>query len=87
MDYKHTSDTIFTRFQGITNNIYGLFGCLEDLFCSFIFYPSTTRLPIFLPVHIRFNRPNDGWTGLYIKLCLRVTGRSVTIWGAALILV
>ena len=24
MDYKHTCDTIFTNFQGITNNIYGL---------------------------------------------------------------
>ena len=23
---------------------------------------------IFLPIHIRFTRPNDGWTGLYIKL-------------------
>ena len=28
-----------------------------------------TRPSIFLPVHIRFIRPNDGWTGLYIKLC------------------
>ena len=24
MDYKHTCDTIFTHFQGITNNIYGV---------------------------------------------------------------
>ena len=23
MDYKNTRDTIFTHFQGITNNIYG----------------------------------------------------------------
>ena len=23
MDYKHTCDTIFTHFQGITNNIFG----------------------------------------------------------------
>ena len=36
MDYKHTCDTIFTHFQGITNNIYG-FGRLY--FCPFIFLP------------------------------------------------
>ena len=47
MDYKHTCDTIFTHFQGITNNIYG-FG--RPFFSSFIFYQST----IFLPVDIRF---------------------------------
>ena len=40
---------------------------LEDLFflCSFIF---VTSPPIFLPVHICFTHPNDGWMGLYIKL-------------------
>ena len=43
MDYKHTCDTIFTHFQGMTNNIYG-FGRL------FFF----THPLIFLPVHIRF---------------------------------
>ena len=37
MDYKHTSDTIFTHFQGITNNIYG-FG-RPPFFGSFIFLP------------------------------------------------
>ena len=68
MDYKHTCDTIFIHFQGITNNIYG-FGRAFS-FCSFIFlplhHPSTnisTRPYSFLP------RPNDGWTGPYIKLC------------------
>ena len=47
MDYKHTCDTIFTHFQGITNNIYG-FGRLFLLLHFF------TRPPTFLPVHIRF---------------------------------
>ena len=64
MDYKHTCDTIFTHFQGITNNIYG-FG--RPLFCSFIF------LPIHNPSTHIFTRPNDGWTGLYIKLWLSPT--------------
>ena len=40
MGYKRTHDTIYTHFQGITNNIYG-FG--RPFFA-----------PIFLPVHIRF---------------------------------
>ena len=43
----NTRDTIYTHFQGITNNIYG-FGRL----CSFILYPSThiyTRPYSFLP--------------------------------------
>ena len=59
MDYKHTCDTIFTHFQSITNNIYG-FGRLFWLLHFLNFYPS-----IFV-----FTRPNDGWTGLYIKLWL-----------------
>ena len=45
---------------------------LEDVFClspSF-FYPSTTRPPYFYPSIFVFTRPNDGWTGLYIKPCL-----------------
>ena len=52
----NTYDTIYTHFQGITNNIYG-FGrpfFAPSLFCSSI---------------LVFTRPNDGWTGLYIKLC------------------
>ena len=40
---------------------------LEAFFCSFIFYPSTTRPPIFLP-------------GLYIKLCSLVTFFKVVNW-------
>ena len=54
-------DTIYTHFQGIINNIYG-FG--RPFFAPSFF----TRPPIFLHVHIRFTRPNDGWTGLYTKL-------------------
>ena len=55
----NTRDTIFTHFQGITNNFYG-FGRAILLF---FFYPSTHIPSIFV-----FTRPNDGWTGLYIKL-------------------
>jgi len=47
MDYKHTCDTIYTRFQSITNNIYG-FGR------PFLLLQFFTRPPIFLPVHFRF---------------------------------
>ena len=50
MDYKHTCDTIFTRFQGITNHIYG-FG--KPFFAPSFFYPSTHIFPrpySFLPV-------------------------------------
>ena len=44
----NTYDTIYTHFQGITNNIFG-FGR------PFLFAPSFfTRPPIFLPVHIGF---------------------------------
>ena len=44
MDYKHTCDTIFAHFQGITNNIYG--------FGRPFFAPS-----FFLPVHHISTRP------------------------------
>ena len=44
----NTHDTIFTHFQGISNNIYG-FG--RRIFLLLHFF---TRPPIFLPVHIRF---------------------------------
>ena len=57
----NTRDTIYTNFPGITNNIY-VFG---RLFCSFIFLPVH---PYFYPSIFVFTRPNDGWTGLYIKL-------------------
>ena len=59
----NTYDTIYTHFQGITNNM-----VLEDLF-SFAPYPSThfSTHP-----YSFFTHPNDGWTGLYIKLCLYV---------------
>ena len=48
---------------------------LEDLFFlapSFL-YPSTTRPPYFYPSIFVFTRPNDGWTGLYIKLWRTLT--------------
>ena len=60
MDYKvqtHMCDTIYTHFQGITNNIYG-FG-RPFIFCSFIFYPSThnsTRPYLLLPVQMTDGR-------------------------------
>ena len=50
MGYKHTYDTIYTHFQGITNNIYG-FGNL--FIAPSFFYPSThiSACPYsFLPV-------------------------------------
>ena len=72
MDYKHTCDTIYTHFQGITNNIYG-FGRPFFLHLNFVTRPPifrTTSIYSFLPVHIFvFTRPNGRWTGLYIKLC------------------
>ena len=64
----NTHDIIYTHFQGITNNIYG-FGRL--LFCflapSFFIHPPPVH-PYFCPSIFVFTHPNDGWTGLYIKL-------------------
>ena len=59
MDYKHTRDTIFTHFQGITNNIYG-FGRLV-LLLHFITRPQpvrhiSTRPYSFLPVQMSGGR-------------------------------
>ena len=62
MDYKHTCDTIFTHFQGITNNIYDF---VRPFFAPSFFYPSThisTRPYSFIPVQVT-------GMGLYIKLC------------------
>ena len=56
MDGKHTCDTIFTHFQGITNNIYG-FG--RRFFASSVFYLSThisTRPYSFLPVQMALHK-------------------------------
>ena len=50
----NTCDIIFTHFQGITTSM-----VLEDLFCSFILYPSThisTRPQWFLPVQMTGGR-------------------------------
>ena len=56
MDYKHTCETIFSHFQGITNKSMVLEDILfgRHFFAPSFFYPSTTCPPIFLPVHIRF---------------------------------
>ena len=68
----NTHVTVFTHFQGTTNNIYG-FG--RPFLRLHFFYPSTTRPPYLYPSIFVFTRPNDGWTGLYIKLCRRQRGR------------
>ena len=71
-----TRDTICTHFQCITNNIYG-FG--KSIFCSFIFYLSITCPPIyFYPSILVLTHPNDGWTGLCIKLCCILYHKSPT---------
>ena len=51
MDYKHTCDTIYTHFRGITDNIYGF----RRLFAPSFFYPFThisTRPQRVLPVQM-----------------------------------
>ena len=58
MGYKHTYDTIYTHFQGITNNIHG-FGRPFLLLFVAIHHPSThisTRPNSFLPVQM-----TGGW--------------------------
>ena len=66
----NSCDTISTHFQVITNNIYG-FG--RPFILAPFFLPIHDPSTIFLPVHIHFTRPNDGWTGLYIKLCSQMS--------------
>ena len=61
-DLKWATNTHMTPFT-LTFNIYG-FG--RPFFCSLIFYPVH---PYFCPSIFIFTRPNDGWTGIYIKLC------------------
>ena len=64
MGYKHTYDTIYTHFQGITNNIYGFGRPFISLLLHFL-----PVHPYFYPSIFVFTRPNGGWTSLYIKLC------------------
>ena len=59
MGYKHTYDTICTHFQGITSNLY-------DFWRPFLSPPVHLY---FCPSIFVFTHPNDGWSGLYIKLC------------------
>ena len=73
MDYKHTCDTIITHFQCITNNIYG-FG-IPFFAPSFFTRPQPFHHISTCPYSF-LTRPNDGWTGLYIKLWLGC----VTCW-------
>ena len=57
MDYKHTYDTIYTHFQGITANTYGF---RRPFFAPSFFYPSThinTRPYSFLPVSLHKAMP------------------------------
>ena len=61
MHYKHTCDTIYTHFEGITDNIYG-FGRPFLL----LVLPGH---PYFYPPTAVFTRPNDGWTGLCKETC------------------
>ena len=58
----NTCETIYTHFQGITNNIYGFER--PFFFAPSFFYTSTTRPPYFYLSIFVFTRPNDGWTGL-----------------------
>ena len=60
MDYKHTFDTIYTHFQGITNNIYG-FGRPFFFAPSFFARPQpvlhiSARPYSFLPVQVTGGR-------------------------------
>ena len=70
MDYKHTCDTIYTHYQGITNNMYG--------FGRPFFAPSFPP-PIFLPVHIGFYPSKwrvDG--SLHEAMLVAALGNSIT---------
>ena len=67
----NTHDTIYTHFQGLTNNIYGF-----ERLASSNFLPVH---PYFCPSIFVFTHPNDGWTGLYIKLCAWLC--SLFAWG------
>ena len=61
---------IYTHFWGISDNIYG--------FGRPFFVPSFfTHPPIFYPSKTVFTCPNDGWTGLCIKL---YSGKNRRCW-------
>ena len=56
-DLKWTTNTHMTPFSLTFKALLTISMVLEDLFCFFapsVFYLSTTRPPIFSPVHIRF---------------------------------
>ena len=61
MGYKHTFDTIYTHFQGISNNIYGFGRDFFLLLLHFFTRPQTilhisTRPYSFLPVQMTGGR-------------------------------
>ena len=56
MDYKHTYDTIYTHFQGIANNVYGLG---RPFFCSFIFLPVDQYF--YLSIFVLLIQMMGGW--------------------------
>ena len=45
----------------------------DDLILHFFTHPPPIH-PYFCQCIFVFTRPNDGWTGLYIKLCFRSSG-------------
>ena len=67
MDYKHSCDTIFAHFQGITNNIYGFGRPFFSLLHFFNNHPPPVHPYFYMSIFI-FTRPNDGWTCLYINV-------------------
>ena len=70
-DLKWATNTHITPFTLTFKAKLTISMVLEDLFfCSFIFYPV---YPYFCPSIFVFTRPNDGWTGLYIKLWVSST--------------
>ena len=76
INYIHTCDT---HFKGITDHIWFIY--------SFIFYPSTTRPVIFLPVHNRFYpskwRPDRSLYKAMVWLSYEITFtyKLADIWG------
>ena len=69
-DLKWTTNTHVTTFSLIFKALLTISMVLEDFIATSFFYPSTTGPPYFYPSIFVLTHPNDGWTGLYIKLCL-----------------
>ena len=80
-DLKWTTNTHLTLFSLDFKAILTISMVLEDLLLVLHFL---TRPPYFYPSIFIFTRPNEGWTGLYIKLCLGVCVIPATNQGAPL---